>query len=380
MTRIVSLLPAATEIVCALGQGDALVGRSHECDFPPAVARLPALSEPRLDPHRPAAAIHASVEALLAATLGVYRIDPVRLRDLAPTHVVTQVRCDVCAVSLEDVEAALDHWTSGRPKLVALNAGSLEDALFDIERVGLALGAQDEADLLVAALRDRMAAISARALRTTSRPRVAAIEWLAPAMGAGNWIPELVDLAGGVNLFGRKGRHSPILSLAEIAASDPDVVVCFPCGFSLERVRREAPGVLRPAGARASSTRCARAGSTSPTATSSSTARGRGWSSRSRSWPSASTPRPSPSVTRASASSASAAPDPGSANPLERAPGRGVARVEPHRLAPGGDRLVPAPERRERETEVVAHLGVPRGRARPRAGTRPAPRRWRPCW
>jgi iron complex transport system substrate-binding protein len=239
--RIVSLLPAGTEIVCALGHGDALVGRSHECDFPPRVARLPALSEPRLDPHRSAAEIHASVAALLAEVLGIYRIDPIRLRDLAPTHVVTQVRCDVCAVSLEDVEAALDHWTSGRPKLVALNAGSLEDALFDIERVGLALGAQDEAELLVAGLRDRMAAISARALRTTSRPRVAAIEWLAPAMGAGNWIPELVDLAGGVNLFGRKGRHSPILNLAEIGASDPDVVVCFPCGFSLERVRRDAP-------------------------------------------------------------------------------------------------------------------------------------------
>lgn len=241
--RVVSLLPSATEIVAALGFEGALVGRSHECDFPAGVERLPICTEPRLDPAGPAGQIHRRVEALLAESLSVYRVDVPRLEDLLPTHVITQVQCEVCAVSLKDVEAALAHWSAPRPALVALNPGRLADVFSDMERVARALGAPERGEELVARLRGRMAAIAQTARATDAPPRVATIEWLAPLMAAGNWMPEIIDKAGGRNLFGSAGRHSSWLEWPEFRTADPDVVLVFPCGISLARLRREA-GVL----------------------------------------------------------------------------------------------------------------------------------------
>jgi iron complex transport system substrate-binding protein len=238
--RIVSLLPAATEIVAALGFADALVGRSHECDFPAEVADLPVCTEPKVDPRGGSDAIHSSVSALLAQTLSVYRVDAERLRDLVPTHVVTQVQCEVCAVSLGDVEAALSGWTGARPRLTPLNPGSLADVFDDMERVAVALDARERGRDLVAELRRRIGAIADRARGAPERPTVATVEWFAPLMAAGNWMPELVELAGGRNLFGRAGEHSPWLDFDEVRRADPDVVIAFPCGFPLEKVTREA--------------------------------------------------------------------------------------------------------------------------------------------
>ncbi|HWZ86465.1 MAG TPA: cobalamin-binding protein [Thermoanaerobaculia bacterium] len=237
--RVVSLLPSATEVIAALGFADVLVGRSHECDFPDEVEDLPICTEAKIDPLGPSDAIHRSVGALLSEALSVYRVDVDRLRNLAPTHVVTQVQCDVCAVSLEEVEAALSGWVGRRPALVALNPGCLADVFRDIERVAAALGVPERGARLVAGLRDRMGGVAAAASARPERPRVATIEWLAPLMTAGNWMPELVEMAGGTDLFGQAGRHSTWMEWEALRAADPDVLLVFPCGFALERVERE---------------------------------------------------------------------------------------------------------------------------------------------
>jgi iron complex transport system substrate-binding protein len=238
--RIVSLLPSATEIVAALGLEDSLVGRSHECDSPPGVERLPVCTAPKIDSAGSSLEIHGRVEALLSEALSVYRVDSRLLEELGPTHVVTQVHCDVCAVSLSDVERALAGWTRARPKLVALHPSTLDDVFDDIRRVAEALGVSDRGAALVARLSSRMAEISETARGLADRPRVATIEWLSPPMAAGNWIPEMIERAGGENLFGERGRHSPWLAPEALRDADPDVIVVFPCGFSLERVEAEA--------------------------------------------------------------------------------------------------------------------------------------------
>ena len=246
--RVLSLLPSATEIVSALGYADTLVGRSHECDFPEEVAELPVCTEPKVSPELPSEEIHRSVGALLAESLSVYRVDARALRELSPTHVVTQVQCEVCAVSLAEVEKALGEWAGerpslvasrSRPALVALNPASLEDVFADIVRVAAALGEPERGNRLVAGIRTRMGAIAETARSLPRLPRVATLEWLSPLMTAGNWMPELISMAGGSDLLGRAGSHSRWIEWEELAAADPDVLLVFPCGFPLERVTRE---------------------------------------------------------------------------------------------------------------------------------------------
>jgi iron complex transport system substrate-binding protein len=181
----------------------------------------------------------------LSQSLSVYRVDVGKLQRLSPTHVVTQVQCDVCAVSLADVERALADWSPPRPSLIPLNPGGLAAVWSDIERVAGCLGARARGEELVGRLRRRLDAVAQKASQSTVRPRVATIEWLAPLMAAGNWMPELVEMAGGVNLFGQAGRHSAWLSWEELRRGDPDAIVLFPCGFSLAKLRSEIGLVTR---------------------------------------------------------------------------------------------------------------------------------------
>ena len=237
--RIVSLLPSATEIVAALGFSGELVGRSHECDCPSEVETLPICTAPKVDVSGSSEEIHRGIEGLVKEALSVYRVDAERMRQLSPTHVVTQVQCEVCAVSLDDVRDALAAWSEPRPKLVALSSRDLDDVFEDIGRVADSLGAPERGQKLVASMRRRMDRVAERARTSSSRPRVATIEWLSPLMAAGNWMPELVEMAGGENLFGAAGNHSPWLAWEDLRAADPDAIILFPCGFSLERVRKE---------------------------------------------------------------------------------------------------------------------------------------------
>lgn len=250
--RIVSLLASATEIVAALGALDQLVGRSHECDWPPEVAHLPALSHPVIDIDASSAAIDAQVKARsnaaqtcppdALAALSLYNIDVDLLRDLRPDVILTQTQCDVCAVSERDVVAALQRTTGLSPQIVALAPHRLADLWSDIRRVGAALSREVLACDLVVGLQVRLAALPAP---VGPPPRVAVLEWLDPLMGAGNWMPELIAAAGGDPCFGAAGEHSPWITWEDLAAADPDILVLTPCGFTLERALQDLPIVQR---------------------------------------------------------------------------------------------------------------------------------------
>src|SRR5262245_58258545 len=219
--RIASLLASATEIVCALGARELLVARSHECDFPADVAALPAVTAPKLDTSRPSAAIDRDVKALLEQALSVYKVEAERLRALAPEIIVTQTQCEVCAVSENDVIAALADWTGTRPRIVSLVPNALADVVTDILRVAEAIGRPAAGAALVASMQARLSTVALRAA-TLPRRRVACIEWIEPLMAAGNWMPELVAMAGGDNLFGEAGKHSPWMTMEALTASDPE--------------------------------------------------------------------------------------------------------------------------------------------------------------
>jgi iron complex transport system substrate-binding protein len=243
MPRIVSLIASATEIVCALGSEDQLVGRSHECDFPPAVRRLPVCTEPKSNVEGSSYQIDERVKAILQESLSVYRVDAEKLRELEPDVIVTQAQCEVCAVSLREVERVVCGWLHACPRLVSLTPNALADVWADIERVAEALDVPDRGTALVRRLQDRMQVIADRARPLSPRSTVACVEWIEPLMAAGNWMPELVERAGGVNLFGAAGKHSPWMSWEELRRADPDVILVVPCGFDIDRTRREMPAL-----------------------------------------------------------------------------------------------------------------------------------------
>ncbi len=237
--RIVSLIASATEIVAALGFEPCLVGRSHECDFPPEVLSLPPCSEPKIDVHGTSREIDERVKSLAGDAISIYRVFPEVLRRLEPTHIVTQTQCEVCAVSLKDVEAAMAQLIGQRPNIVALAPMCLDDVWKDIRTVGRALDVDDRAELVIALLRNELNALAVRVKESKRRPSIACVEWIDPLMSAGNWVPELVEIAGGNNLLGTAGRHSPWLTWDELVACDPDVIAVMPCGFDIGRTRVE---------------------------------------------------------------------------------------------------------------------------------------------
>jgi iron complex transport system substrate-binding protein len=245
MSRIVSLIASATEIVCALGFEADLVGRSHECDFPPSITRLPICTEPKFDVHGSSAEIDRRVKDTLRDATSVYRVHAELLRDLQPDVIITQAQCEVCAVSLKDVEQAICSWLESQPRLVSLEPNALADVWNDIMQVAQALGVKDRGQRLVQELQERIRTIAEGAAKIRPRPTVACLEWIDPLMAAGNWMPELMELAGGVNLFGSAGRHSPWMTWEELCGRDPEVIVALPCGFDLARTRREMAALVR---------------------------------------------------------------------------------------------------------------------------------------
>ncbi|MBI3653869.1 MAG: cobalamin-binding protein [Acidobacteria bacterium] len=240
-SRIVSLIASATEIVCALGMQNHLVGRSHECDFPAAVKTLPQCTSPKFNIEGTSYEIDQRVKAVLQEALSVYRVDAEQLEQLQPTHIITQSQCEVCAVSLQDVERAVCQFTSSQPRIVSLEPNALADIWQDIQRVAAALDIAERGHALNETLQRRMQAIRAKARALDHKPRVALIEWIEPLMAAGNWMPELVEMAGGENLFGTAGQHSPWMNWQELVASLPDIIIVTPCGFDIARTLEEMP-------------------------------------------------------------------------------------------------------------------------------------------
>jgi iron complex transport system substrate-binding protein len=234
--RVVTLLPAATEIVAALGGSGSLVGVSHECDYPPAVHHLPHVTATPLDVTRPGAAIDAEVRRLREAGRAVLVVDAEALRRLGPELIITQDLCEVCAVADGEARrlAAVLH---PAPRVLALTGRTVAGVLADIRVVAGALGLEAEGDELTTGLRYRLARLRAGA--PAVRRRVLCIEWLEPLYLAGHWVPDLVAAAGGVDAGAAAGAHSAVTSWEAAAALRPDLIAVMLCGFGLERARAE---------------------------------------------------------------------------------------------------------------------------------------------
>jgi iron complex transport system substrate-binding protein len=240
--RIVSLLPSATEIVCALGLEDELVGVSHECDYPPFVRRLPKVTRALIPAEASSGEIDRLVRQRLQADRALYTLDLPVLRGLRPDLIVTQALCDVCAVAEDEVRAAACALPGG-PRTINLEPRTLSEVFAAIRQVAEAAGVAQRAHEVVGGLTARVEAVAARAAGWRHRPRVALLEWLDPPFSCGHWSPELVRLAGGVEGLGVEGGPSRTLRWDEVIAWQPEVVLIACCGFGVERTLHDVPSL-----------------------------------------------------------------------------------------------------------------------------------------
>jgi iron complex transport system substrate-binding protein len=238
--KIVSLIPSATEILVALGLTDAIVGRSHECDYPPEIKDRPVCTQARLNSHQSSGQIDQSVNDLLKSALSIYDIKVDVLEQLQPTHILTQDQCDVCAVSLADVEKAVAKLTPSQPQIISLHPNILKDVWSDVERVANVFSIDSRQLIEDLEARVKICQQKTQALQETAHPTVACLEWTEPLMLAGNWIPEMVTLVGGQPLAVVPGQASPKLAWESFVAANPGIIIFMPCGFDLNRTRQEA--------------------------------------------------------------------------------------------------------------------------------------------
>lgn len=244
MKRVAALLPAATEIVYALGAFDLVAGVTHECDFPAAVANRPRLTRSNVASDGSSAEIDAGVRAQQVAGASLFQLDESSLADLQPDLIITQAVCDVCAVSEHDVRA-LARRLSPPPDVVTLDARTVEGIFTDILRIAEALCRLDDGTAVVAALRERLRRVHEKLKSDRApRPRVAVIEWTSPLFAAGHWVPDMIHRAGGRDALGSSGAHSRALNTAEISDAVPEVVIVAPCGFALHRAAEEGRALL----------------------------------------------------------------------------------------------------------------------------------------
>ena len=244
--KIVTLIASATEIVCSLGLEKNIVGRSHECDFPKWVKSLPSCSSTKFLTDGSSYEIDQRIKAIVQEGLSVYKVHADTLNSLEPNIIITQDQCEVCAVSLADLEQAVCQTIASAPRLLSLKTNCLADLWIDIQKVADICGVPERGQKLVSDLKTRMEKLAYSAAITASyegRPRVANIEWIDPLMTAGNWMPELVELAGGSNCFGESGKHSPWITWDQVVKADPEVLFISPCGFELDRTEAEAQGM-----------------------------------------------------------------------------------------------------------------------------------------
>jgi iron complex transport system substrate-binding protein len=247
--RIVSLLPSATEIVCALGLSDALVGVTHECDYPAEVLGKPVLTASRISHQTMTSAqIDHAVRSQLDGHGSIYDLDETLLGELKPDLILTQELCEVCAVSYKTVEQAAARTFDADVKVVSLEPNTIEDIFANVRTVGALTGRETEAIRLVADLTTRLDALALALTETHTRPRTLLLEWLEPPFLPGHWVPEQVAFAGGDASFGRAGRDSTTTTAEELRDYDPEKIILAPCGYYKEDTLRALEQARLPAG------------------------------------------------------------------------------------------------------------------------------------
>lgn len=242
--RIVSLLPAATEWVCVFGGEEHLVGRSHECDYPESIQDIPVVTESTYESEGDSAAIDDAVQEQLQEGLSLYEVDLERLRTLEPDLILTQDQCEVCAVSLPELEAQLGDWTGGAPDVMSMQPQTLKEVLDEALRLARFMDALDAGMEVIANLETGLRVLREeigvdRTTNPQSLPSVACVEWLEPLMIAGHWMPDVVEMAGGRPVLGTAGEPSEPVEWDVLLDADPDVLALMPCGFAIDETRHD---------------------------------------------------------------------------------------------------------------------------------------------
>lgn len=237
--RIISLLPAATEMICALGLEHQLVGRSHECDYPSSIVNLPVCSSAKFISGSNSAEIDKQVKEILSDSLSIYEVDSALIKQLSPDIIITQAQCEVCAVSLNDVELALKDLLEKECQIISLEPHGLDDIYREIQLLADQLGVPEAGVELLELSEERINIIRHKLKFISERPSVACVEWLSPLMIAGNWTPEIVEIAGGTPVLTLAGKHSSYINFEDIVKANPDILVIMPCGFSIQRTLQE---------------------------------------------------------------------------------------------------------------------------------------------
>lgn len=243
--RIISLLAAGTEIVYELGLEAQLVGRSHECDYPESILNVPVCSSAMLDLNASSLEIDKQVKGVLTDALSFYQLDRELIKQLKPDVIITQTQCEVCALSLSDVEKSLEDLLDYPVEIISLEPDNLNAVFNDIKIVSEILGVPDHGADLLDRMHERLDLIKHKLKFITQKPTVACIEWIEPLMMAGNWTPEMVEIAGGESVLAISGKHSPAIDWMDLVQADPEILVVMPCGFSIERTLKEMDTLLQ---------------------------------------------------------------------------------------------------------------------------------------
>ena len=243
MKKIVTLIPSATEIVAFLGEKDSIVGRSHECDYPPDLNKIKKLTSPKINVDGTSGEIHKQINTILENSLSVYKVDIKELKKLEPDVVITQAHCEVCAVSLSEVEEIVAKHLNEKTKIISLQPNTLGEVFEDIKKVAEGLNLDKvTTEGLIKPLEQRVKNIQIKSLK--KKKTVACIEWIDPLMAAGNWIPEMVKISGGEDVFGKSGKDSHWITFDEIKNYDPEVIIFLPCGYNIEKTKDEVENLL----------------------------------------------------------------------------------------------------------------------------------------
>tara|TARA_B100000795_G_scaffold199028_1_gene152886 strand:- start:78 stop:1007 length:930 start_codon:yes stop_codon:yes gene_type:complete len=243
--KIVTLIPSATEIVAFLGEKEFIIGRSHECDYPKDLNKIPKLTSPKIDVDGTSGQIHKQINVILEKSLSAYRVDIKKLKKLNPDFIVTQAHCEVCAVSFSEVEFIAKEHLGKNTKIISLQPNTLNEVFDDIRRVAKDLEIDnDDNNQLIKNLEIRLKNIKDKTEKY-KKPKIACIEWIDPLMAAGNWIPEMVQISGGEDVFGKQGKDSHWIEFNEIKKYNPEIIIFIPCGFNLKKTNDEVKNLLK---------------------------------------------------------------------------------------------------------------------------------------